>query len=390
MNHSLLRSSNQATLLSRFRQVERTLVLGMTPLAVQLLQELEHHTAHRRRIVVGVLDDVAPPAGHPARHLYRGGLDRLAAVAEDLKPHRIVIALAERRNRTPLRSLLDLYVTRGVIVEDAWQFSERLTGKLALESLTPMFLMASGGFRRTRMHQLFARTISVLTAAVALVALSPLLLLIALAVKLDSRGPVLFAHQRVGAQGKRFTLLKFRTMRDGLARRSEWEGDNRDHVTRVGHVLRRFRLDELPQFINVLRGEMNIVGPRPHPVSNIELFTLVARNLNELTGSAISCYPLRLIVRPGLTGWAQVRYRYANNLDEEIEKLRYDLYYVKHMSARLDLRIILDTIKVLLRGHPHEDGVRRRVRATRPAVQPVASPAATGFHLPQKADRTEA
>jgi lipopolysaccharide/colanic/teichoic acid biosynthesis glycosyltransferase len=164
---------------------------------------------------------------------------------------------------------------------------------------------------------------------------------------------VLFAQPRVGAHGKPFTLLKFRTMHTG-ARRSEWERDNRDHVTRVGKWLRRFRLDELPQFVNILRGEMNLVGPRPHPVSNLELFTLVARNLTELTGAAIGCYALRQLVRPGITGWAQVRYQYANNLDEEIEKLRYDLYYVKHMSPWLDLRVLFATVRVLLRGRGAE------------------------------------
>jgi lipopolysaccharide/colanic/teichoic acid biosynthesis glycosyltransferase len=119
----------------------------------------------------------------------------------------------------------------------------------------------------------------------------------------------------------------------------------------VGRWLRAFRLDELPQFVNVIRGEMNVVGPRPHPVSNFELFTLVCRNLNELTGCAIGYYSLRTMVRPGLTGWAQVRYRYANNIEEEIEKLRYDLYYVKYASALLDIRVLVRTARVVLFGH---------------------------------------
>jgi lipopolysaccharide/colanic/teichoic acid biosynthesis glycosyltransferase len=184
-------------------------------------------------------------------------------------------------------------------------------------------------------------------AVVALVVLLPLLLIIALAIKLDSRGPVMFVQERVGAHGRPFRLFKFRSMHDGQARRSEWEQDNRDHVTRVGRWLRAVRLDELPQLINILRGEMNLVGPRPHPTTNLELFTLVARNLNELTGAAISCYELRTSVLPGITGWAQVRYRYANNLEEEIEKLRYDLYYIKHMSSWLDLLILFETVKVI-------------------------------------------
>src|SRR5690606_8460044 len=146
--------------------------------------------------------------------------------------------------------------------------------------------------------------------------LAPLFLLIAIAIKLDSRGPVLFVQDRIGLHGKHFKLYKFRTMRPAEARTSEWAGDNKHRITRVGHYLRKFRLDELPQFFNVLRGDMNLVGPRPHPASNFELFVLVSRNTPEC-GGQIPYYSLRSIVRPGITGWAQVRYRYANNLSEE-------------------------------------------------------------------------
>jgi len=153
-------------------------------------------------------------------------------------------------------------------------------------------------------------------------------------------------------------------------------------VTRVGRWLRAFRLDELPQFVNVLRGEMNLVGPRPHPVTNFELFTLVSRNLNELTGSAIGYYSLRSMVRPGLTGWAQVRYRYANNLEEEIEKLRYDLYYVKYASIALDLRVLLRTVMVVLLGQ------RPGAFAGRMAPRAEGAPAPLG--LPAEVPRAHA
>ena len=142
--------------------------------------------------------------------------------------------------------------------------------------------------------------------------------------RLDSDGPVFFLHERVGLGGRPFFLIKFRTMSAG-GTRSEWAADNEHRTTRVGRILRRFRIDELPQFFNVLQGDMNLVGPRPHPVTNFQLFT-----------DHIPYYGVRCSIRPGITGWAQIRYGYANNLQEETEKMRYDLHYIKHMSLGLD------------------------------------------------------
>jgi len=149
--------------------------------------------------------------------------------------------------------------------------------------------------------------------------------------------------------GRRFKLIKFRTMHPVSQKTSEWAKDNSDRITRVGRWLRKFRLDELPQFVNILRCDMNLVGPRPHPASNFELLVLVSRNAPE-HGEVIPYYSLRSLVRPGVTGWAQVRYGYANDLEEEIEKMRYDLYYIKHQSLWLDLRILFDTVKIVLAG----------------------------------------
>ncbi len=359
------------------RRVERILILGATPFAGELVSEIERRP-DARCVVVGVLDDETPPDATMSG-LFLGPLSRVQAVVNELEPTRIVMALRDRRGSTPIAGLLDAYISRGVIVDDVCSFYEHLTGRVALESLTPIQIITSGRFQPSRVQQAFARILSMSVAVVALVALLPVLAVIAIAIRLDSPGPVLFVQERVGAGGRPFALLKFRTMQDGRPRRSEWEGDNQDHVTRAGKWLRRFRLDELPQFINVLRGEMNLVGPRPHPVTNFELFTLVARNLNVLTGAAIGCYGLRLLVRPGLTGWAQVRYRYANNLEEEIEKLRYDLYYVKYFSTWFDLRILVDTLGVVLKGRPADeacpadeafpDGVHADARAATSVVR---------------------
>lgn len=347
---------------------QRVLVIGKTPLAEQVIREIESQPA--LGVVVGVLDDYGSATVDSEASRVRE-IARLDAVIDELRPDHIVVALTERRNRTPLmQALLTSAFARGITIESGADCYERLTGKLALESWTPMSVVFSGQLGPSRAQQIVARAISLAVALVALVVLMPLLLIVALAIKLDSRGPVMFIQERVGAYGRPFRLFKFRSMHDGFERRSEWEQDNRDQVTRVGRWLRAFRLDELPQLINILRGEMNLVGPRPHPTSNLELFTLVARNLNELTGAAISCYALRTSVMPGITGWAQVRYRYANNLEEEIEKLRYDLYYIKHMSSWLDLLILFETVKVICRyqaGAPAADVVTVAAPA-RPAV----------------------
>jgi lipopolysaccharide/colanic/teichoic acid biosynthesis glycosyltransferase len=242
-------------------------------------------------------------------------------------------------------------VARGIRVEDVVETYESLTGKLALELMPPSRVIFSHDFATARMQPLFARALSLVVAVVGLVVLAPLMALIALAIKLDSRGPVFFVQQRAGRYRVAFDLIKFRTMRPVAGQHSEWERDNSDRITRIGRVLRRFRLDELPQLINMLKGDMNLVGPRPHPMTNLELLVLTARNLSEVSGDAIPYYSLRCAVRPGVTGWAQVRYRYANSLEQEVEKIRYDFYYLKHLSVWLDIRILFETVRTIVSGH---------------------------------------
>jgi exopolysaccharide biosynthesis polyprenyl glycosylphosphotransferase len=353
---------------SHARVRERLLIIGRVPLTERILSEIE--VQPRGRVVVGFVDDSQAAESPSSRYPILGPVSRLAEIVGETHPDRVLVALAERRQRTPIRALVESCVAHGIVVEDAADFYERLTGKLAIESLTPTSIVFSRRFGPSSFDRAFERALSLLVAMVGLVALSPLMALIAIAVKLESRGPVLFVQARVGAHGRPFNLMKFRTMRPADRRHSEWECDNRDRVTRVGRWLRALRLDELPQFVNVLRGEMNLVGPRPHPVSNFELFTLVSRNLNELTGSAIAYYSLRSMVRPGVTGWAQVRYRYANNIEEEIEKLRYDLYYVKYASFGLDLRVVAKTLKVVVLGSPAAAGITRRTETASPMGLP--------------------
>lgn len=317
-------------------QRERTLIVGTSPLARKVVCELSVRRAQHH--VVGVVDDLDGAIDGEFGSLVMGPLGRLGTLIEQVRPDRVVVALTDRRGRLPVRDLMDARV-RGIAVEDGVRFYERLTGKIAIEALTPSDLFSSPDFRKSHLDLAFGHALSLIIALTALVVFAPVFALIAVAIKLDSRGPVLFVHERVGLCGRRLKLLKFRTMRPADSPTSEWVRDNGHRITRVGKWLRRCRLDELPQLINVVRGEMNLIGPRPHPVSNFHLFM-----------ERIPYYSLRSVVRPGLTGWAQVRQGYANSLEEETEKMRYDLYYIKHMSVWLDLRILFHTVATVLTG----------------------------------------
>jgi exopolysaccharide biosynthesis polyprenyl glycosylphosphotransferase len=334
---------------------ERVLIVGTNPLVSTLIDEIDQQ-ADGRFTIIGVIDD-APDGGRTAGLSLRlGSIDRLGDVIEATSPDRIVIALADRESPVPVGPLLDSRV-RGVAVEEGINFFERVTGKLAIEALPASSLILSDGFKhsdfvRSDFSMAVVRGASLVCAAAGLTLLLPFLGLIALAIRLDSRGPIFFVQSRVGRGGRPFGLIKFRTMHVQSGRRSEWVRDNADRITGVGRWLRRFRLDELPQFVNVLRGEMNLVGPRPHPVSNYQLFL-----------ERIPYYALRSAVRPGITGWAQVRYGYANSLEEETEKMRYDLYYIKHRSLWLDLRILIETVTMLICDHRSHEAVRRPVSA---------------------------
>ena len=316
---------------------ERVLILGRGRLANNIIREIESRP-YLRYEIVGIVDDMN--GSHQTADAYPtfGPLERLEKILRETDPQRIILAMTERRARLPVRQLLDARI-RGCAVEDAVNAYERFTGKVAIESLTPSNLIFSNDFRKSRLDLAAGRVTSLVVAVVGLIVLAPLGGLIAVAIKLQSAGPVFFIQERLGMGAKRFKLWKFRTMRVATHSRSEWVLDNSDRITWLGGWLRKFRLDEIPQFINVIRGDMNLVGPRPHPVTNVERF-----------GEEIPYYSIRSAVRPGITGWAQIRLGYANNIEEETEKMRYDLYYIKHLSFWLDLRILFDTVKTVLSG----------------------------------------
>jgi exopolysaccharide biosynthesis polyprenyl glycosylphosphotransferase len=337
----------------------RVLILGSGPMASKLIEEIETPRTPRY-IVSGIVDDTQPDPESAEATRWLGACDQLADIVKRVQPSRIVVAVADRRDRLPLQSLLESRV-RGIVVEDATDFYERITGKIAIEALRPSVLIMSKGFRNHGMAEMLARVVSMVLAVIGLVLVAPLLATLAIAIKIDSRGPVFFVQQRAGRDGRPFGLVKFRTMHPATEARSEWVMDNLDRITPIGRWLRRFRLDELPQLVNVLRGEMNLIGPRPHPTCNHAIFV-----------DEIAYYGLRNTVRPGVTGWAQVKYGYANNLEEETEKMRYDLFYIKNRSVWLDLRILFETVGIIVFGQGSSEV--RRPSPSRSELVPAQAP----------------
>jgi sugar transferase (PEP-CTERM system associated) len=228
----------------------------------------------------------------------------------------------------------------GVGIEEATTFLERISGKIAVETMLPSWLIFSEGFKTTHLRLLLKRTVDLVLSAVLLVLALPVALLTAVAIALDSRGPVLYRQERVGRYGQPFNLLKFRSMHEGAEKHGPaWTSKYDPRITRVGHLTRTLRIDELPQLINVLRGEMSFVGPRPERPHFV-------RQLEE----KIPYYGLRTTVRPGITGWAQVQYGYADSAEDTREKLKYDLFYIKNANLVLDLWIVVKTVRVVLMG----------------------------------------
>jgi sugar transferase (PEP-CTERM system associated) len=262
----------------------------------------------------------------------------LVARARAMGANVVVVAVDDRRGLN-VRELLACRLA-GLEVIDATTFAERALKKIPIELARPSDLVFSDGFDRSRLIIWGRRTVSLLAAGLLFLFALPLLVLAALLVRLNSRGPVFYSQDRVGMNGRNFKMLKFRTMYiDAESTGVRWAEKDDPRITRVGKYLRRFRIDELPQLINVLRGEMGVVGPRP------ERPEFVARLRTQ-----IPYYDLRTLVPPGITGWAQIRYPYAASLEEAREKLQYDLYYVKHLSVLLDLVILFHTAKVVLFG----------------------------------------
>ena len=316
----------------------RVLVLGVGP-AASALPELQFSRT-RPFTIVGFLDDAPDAADRiPTGFALLGKTKDLRNLTDELRPDLILVALGEMRRALPADELLECRL-QGINVEDWPTFYEKQTGKILVTNLRPSWLIFSDGFKKTNTTQMVKRAMDVALAFTALVLSLPPMAIVACAIRLDSKGPILFRQQRVGERGRVFVLKKFRSMtvdaeRDGPV----WATARDPRVTRVGRWLRRSRLDELPQFWNVLAGDMSFVGPRPERPEFVETLQ-----------REIPFYRGRHSVRPGITGWAQVRHPYAASVEDSMEKLQYDLYYIKNLSPLLDLVVLLSTLQVVLFG----------------------------------------
>jgi sugar transferase (PEP-CTERM system associated) len=320
-----------------FPRQQRVLVVGTGPLGISLVREILHRPELHLK-VVGFLDEHGENIG---KSLVNPGIIGAAKDLEEItareKIDRIVLSLKERRGQTPVRELLRLKFA-GVTVEDAHSMSEQIDGKIRLEYLSPSWMILSEGFRKSSLLLAAKRILDILVSLVLLLLMLPIMGIVALAIWLESGSPVLFRQERIGSGGRPFEILKFRSMNhDAEEHGPKWAADGDQRVTRVGRVIRKLRLDELPQAVNVLRGEMSFVGPRPERA-------IFCRILESET----PFYALRYSVRPGITGWAQVKYQYGGSIEEAKTKLEYDLFYIKHLSLTLDLAILFETAKVVL------------------------------------------
>jgi sugar transferase (PEP-CTERM system associated) len=312
---------------------EKVYVLGTGERAQRLMQGL------RQRRELGV--DVIGWSGNVEGALTREtAAEHLMELARAHRVHRVIVAMPDRRGTIPVQELLQLRLD-GVSIEEATSWLEKISGRIEVEQLYPSWLIFAEGFRFSASFNLMRRVLSTLMSLTLLLVVLPLLPFVILAIKLDSRGPVLYRQKRVGRAGHTFYCYKFRTMRQDAEADTgpTWAGDDDPRITRIGKFLRSSRIDEIPQLWCVFKGDMSFVGPRPERPEFVEWLT-----------KEIPYYGVRHAVRPGITGWAQVRYKYGNTVEDAKQKLQYDLFYIKNASLGLDILIMLQTIKIVLLG----------------------------------------
>jgi sugar transferase (PEP-CTERM system associated) len=309
---------------------EGVYVLGTGDRAQRVVQGLRQ----RQDLAINVVGWTGDLPGVPTRE---DVAEHLRSLSEH-HVHRVIVAMPDRRGTLPVRELLQLRL-EGVKVEDATSWLEKMSGRIEVDNLYPSWLIFSEGFRFSAGFMLMRQMLSMLIALICLVLLLPIIPLVALAIMLDSKGPVVYKQKRVGRNNVPFYVYKFRTMRQDAeaGTGAVWADLDDPRITRVGKFLRASRLDEIPQLWCVLRGDMAFVGPRPERPEFVDWLT-----------KEIPYYPVRHVVRPGITGWAQVRYKYGNTVEDAKEKLQYDLFYIKNISFGLDFLIMFQTIKTII------------------------------------------
>ncbi len=323
---------------------QKIILLGSGDLAQNIINEINQRKDSGYNVSVNVQEpsgnnDLANKKNR-ASTIYKQDYEGLCDMADELKISKIVVALTERRGALPTKELVKCRVNGIEIIEGA-SFYEMLTGKFIVEQLNPAWLIFSEGFYKSRTRRFLKRIMDLIVSTVFLILLSPVIIATAILIKIDSKGPVIFSQERVGKNRKVYMVFKFRSMVVEAEKLSGpvWAEDNDSRITRVGKVIRRWRIDELPQLWNVLKGDMSFVGPRPER----EFFV---KKLEDI----IPYFAERFSTKPGITGWAQVSYGYGASVEDAIEKLNYDLFYIKNMSIFMDLMIILRTIKIVLFG----------------------------------------
>ncbi len=325
-------------LVGRVRPRERVLLVGTGAAAVSLAKELHS----RRELGVEIVGFVDSDPALVGTRLFNPGvigtIDDIPDIVRSAVVDRVVISLADARGRLPMDRLLDMKL-RGVAFDHLASLYEKYTGKIAVENLRPSWLLFADGFHNKRLVLHLKRAFDVAASLFGLLLALPLMAAAAIAIRATSRGPVFYHQQRVGQNGVVFTVHKFRSMRVDAeaASGAVWARPDDDRVTRVGRWMRLTRVDELPQLWNVLVGEMSFVGPRPERPEFVGTLT-----------RDIPFYGQRHVVKPGVTGWAQVSYSYGASVEDALQKLQYDLYYIKNTSLALDLFIMLKTVKVVL------------------------------------------
>lgn len=319
---------------------ERLLLIGTTPATVALARELHDRRMELGVEIVGFVDADPARVGQPLLNPgIIGTIDDIPSIVHEKKVDRVVVSLADARGRLPMDKLLEMKLG-GVAFDHLASIYEHYTGKIAIENLRPSWLIFSAGFRKNPTLVALKRATDIVVAGLGLLLASPLMLMSAALIRLTSPGPIFYSQERVGQNGRTFTIRKLRSMRPDAEKDTGavWSRGNADpRITPIGRILRKSRLDEVPQLWNVLVGDMSMVGPRPERPAFVR----------DLTRD-IPYYGQRHVVKPGLTGWAQVCYTYGASVEDALQKLQYDLFYIKNMSIALDLFIIFKTVKTVV------------------------------------------